>query len=185
MEHKGTIRLETERLILRRVSLGDVKPAFKNWVNDERVTRFLTWQPHGDESVTEEVFKSWVGSYEKKDFYLWAIVPKDLGEPIGTISGQHIVEEENRLEIGYCIGYDFWGKGYMPEALKKVIEFLFTEVKPTRIIARHAKENPNSGRVMQKAGMKYVTTLPKAGECNYGKVDLLIYDISRDEYCSR
>lgn len=178
MEHKGTVQLETERLILRRATESDVKPAFKNWVNDERVTLFLTWQPHGTESITEQVFNSWISKYQNADYYQWIIELKDLGEPIGTISGHHIDEVEQKIEIGYCIGYDFWGKGYMPEALKKVIEFLFNEVRPSKIVARHAKENPNSGKVMQKAGMKYFKTLPQGGHCNYGIVDMLCYEIN-------
>lgn len=179
MEHKGTIRLETERLILRRVSLGDVKPAFKNWVNDERVTRFLTWQPHGDESVTEEVFKSWVGSYEKKDFYQWVIVPKCLGEPIGTISGIRPNDEEKIIEIGYCIGYDFWGKGYTAEALKKVLAFLMDDVGYETIYAKHASANPNSGKVMQKAGMNYKWMKEKADVVNCGAIDVVCYEIKK------
>lgn len=179
MEHKGTIRLETERLILRRVSLGDVEPAFKNWVNDERVTRFLTWQPHGDESVTEEVFKSWVGSYEKKDFYQWVIVPKYLGEPIGTISGIRPNDEEKIIEIGYCIGYDFWGKGYTAEALKKVLAFLMDDVGYETIYAKHASANPNSGKVMQKAGMNYKWMKEKADVVNCGAIDVVCYEIKK------
>jgi len=179
VEHKGTIRLETERLILRRVSLGDVKPAFKNWVNDERVTRFLTWQPHGDESVTEEVFKSWVGSYEKKDFYQWVIVPKCLGEPIGTISGIRPNDEEKIIEIGYCIGYDFWGKGYTAEALKKVLAFLMDDVGYETIYAKHASANPNSGKVMQKAGMNYKWMKEKADVVNCGAIDVVCYEIKK------
>lgn len=177
MDHKGTIQLETERLILRRVTMDDVESAFKNWVNDERVTLFLTWQSHGNTSVTKKVFGAWVDSYASNETYQWVIVPKDFGEPIGTITGMRIDNVNNKLEIGYCIGYDFWGKGYTAEALKRVISFFFTEVKADRIVARHAKENPNSGKVMQKAGMKYVTTLPKADTCNYGVVDTVVYEI--------
>ena len=179
MEHKGTICLETERLILRRVTMADVQPAFKNWVYDERVTKFLTWPPHDNPGVTEQVFRSWVEQYDNDEYYQWVIVPKDLGEPIGTISGIRIDNVENKLEIGYCIGYDFWGKGYMPEALKRIIAFFFNDVKADKIIARHAKENPNSGKVMVKAGMKYFKTLPQGGQCNYGIVDILCYEINK------
>lgn len=177
MEHKGTVRLETERLILRRVTMTDVEPAFKNWVTDERVTRFLTWQPHESVAVTEQIFRAWIEDYSSEEHYLWAIVPKDLGEPIGTISGVRIFNEEERIDMGYCIGYDFWGKGYVAEALKRIIEFFFTEVKAKRIVALYDKNNPNSGRVMQKAGMKYFATLPQCGTNNQGTVDLVAYEI--------
>lgn len=47
MTHKGTVMLETERLILRRFVAEDAEAMFRNWVNDPEVTRYLTWQPHG------------------------------------------------------------------------------------------------------------------------------------------
>ena len=46
MEHLGTLPLETQRLILRKTLESDYEPMFRNWANDERVTRFLNWQPY-------------------------------------------------------------------------------------------------------------------------------------------
>jgi len=46
MTHKGTVTLETERLILRRFTLEDAEAMFRNWVNDAEMSRFMTWQPH-------------------------------------------------------------------------------------------------------------------------------------------
>ena len=52
MKHKGTVRLETERLILRPFTPEDALPMFRNWASDEEVTRFLTWPAHKDVEVT-------------------------------------------------------------------------------------------------------------------------------------
>jgi ribosomal-protein-alanine N-acetyltransferase len=46
MKHLGTVTLETERLVLRKTLESDYEPMFKNWANDKRVTRFLTWEPY-------------------------------------------------------------------------------------------------------------------------------------------
>ncbi|MEE1048419.1 MAG: GNAT family protein, partial [Clostridia bacterium] len=46
MKHLGTVTLETERLVLRKTIESDYEPMFRNWANDERVTRFLTWAPY-------------------------------------------------------------------------------------------------------------------------------------------
>ena len=46
MEHKGTIRIETDRLVLKRHVLDDAEIMFKNWVTEKDVTKFLSWQPH-------------------------------------------------------------------------------------------------------------------------------------------
>ena len=57
MNHKGTVKIETERLILRKAIPEDIEPMFHNWANDERVTKFMTWQPHSDISVTAQYNK--------------------------------------------------------------------------------------------------------------------------------
>lgn len=82
MKHTGTIQIETEHLILRQFI---AEAAFRNWMSDAQVTKFLRWPTHRDISVTEAVLKNWMESYQNKAFYQWAIVPKDLGEPIGSI----------------------------------------------------------------------------------------------------
>jgi ribosomal-protein-alanine N-acetyltransferase len=58
-------------------------------------------------------------------------------------------------EIGYWMGKDFRNKGYMTEALRKVIEICFSEYKLVRVCACHDPINPGSGIVMLKAGMEY------------------------------
>jgi len=87
MEHKGTVMLETERLILREFEEKDIEPAFRNWTSDEKLTEFLRWPTHSDITITERVTNSWIAGYEDHTFYQWAIVLKEIDEPIGTISG--------------------------------------------------------------------------------------------------
>ena len=68
MNHKGTIQLETERLILRRFTIDDAPAMFKNWASDPEVTRFMTWPTHKDVGVSRWVLDSWIPSYEKNDY---------------------------------------------------------------------------------------------------------------------
>ncbi|MDD5985055.1 MAG: GNAT family N-acetyltransferase, partial [Turicibacter sp.] len=46
LTHKGTQRIETERLILRPFKLSDANDMFKNWASDDEVTKYLTWPTH-------------------------------------------------------------------------------------------------------------------------------------------
>ena len=79
LKHCGTLRLKTERLVLRRFALTDAAAMYKNWASDPEVTKFLTWPPHADRNVSKAVLEDWVKSYKRKDYYQWAIVPKDNG----------------------------------------------------------------------------------------------------------
>lgn len=112
MNHKGTITIETKRLILRQFVESDVLATFNNWTSDEKITEFLRWQMHSSIEVTENIVKEWISLYNNKDFYQWAIVLKEYNnETIGTISVVDKNEKLNILHIGYCIGSNWWNKG--------------------------------------------------------------------------
>ena len=88
MNHCGTQKLETERLLLRRFAESDVDAMYQNWASDPEVTRFLTWPTHAGIEVTKQVLETWIPLYEKKDYYHWVITHKESGEePIGSIHG--------------------------------------------------------------------------------------------------
>ena len=129
MKHCGTLRLKTERLVLRRFAPTDAAAMYKNWASDPEVTKFLTWPPHADRNVSKAVLEDWVKSYERKDYYQWAIVPKDNGdEPIGSITAVGMNDDVKMIHIGYCIGRKWWHQGIMSEALNAVMDFFFDKV---------------------------------------------------------
>ena len=84
----------------------------------------------------------------------FAIREKEVRKLIGTI-GLHLNKEHQKAELGYWLGKNFWRKGYLTEALKAVLEFGFKELNLNKIYATHFLFNPNSGKVMLKAGMKF------------------------------
>ena len=182
LTHKGTQTIETSRLILRRARREDAEPMFRNWASDPEVTKFLTWPAHSSIAVSEMVIGSWLQEYEKESYYQWMIVLKELDEPIGSIS---VVRQNDRVEeaeIGYCIGRRWWHKGIVSEALSAVIEYLFTEVGVNRVAARHDPNNPHSGGVMRKCGMKYEGTNRACDRNNQGICDAAQYSILRGEW---
>lgn len=182
MEHKGTVTLETERLILRRFTESDAEAAFKNWTSSDAVTKYLRWGTHRDISLTRDFINSRLESYGRPDAYDWAIVLKELGEPIGSMGAVELNEPARSVEIGYCIGEKWWRQGYTSEALAAVIKFFFEEVGVNRVYSEHDPKNPNSGKVMLKCGMKYEGTLRQADFNNTGICDTCIYGILAEEY---
>src|SRR5690554_324686 len=178
VKHKGTEMLETERLILRRFTIDDADAMFNNWANDPEVTKYLTWLPHGKVDITRNLLESWIKEYEDLEKYNWTIVLKNIGKPIGSIS---VVEASNiweRAEIGYCMGKKYWNQGIMTESLKAVVNYLITQIGFKRIQATHHVDNPASGKVMLKTGMKYEGRLRKYIKNNQGQfVDCDMYAI--------
>ena len=182
MNHAGTQRIETKRLILRPFMAQDIEPAFRNWCSDDEVTKYLTWPTHRDISVTESVIRDWLSHYGEPDFYLWAIEPRLLGEPVGSISVVHINEHAGRMEVGYCIGKAWWHQGIVSEAYRAVIDYLFTRTDVNRVESRHDSNNPHSGQVMRKCGLTYEGTLRQSDWNNQGVADACWYGILREEY---
>lgn len=180
LNHKGTQAIETNRLILRKAQLEDAEAMFRNWSNDPEVTKYLTWPVHGNVEVTKTLLASWVASYEKDDYYQWMIVLKETGEPIGSICAGSMGRAES-AHIGYCIGKAWWHQGIMSETLKAVMDFLFDEIGYHRVEALHDPNNPHSGNVMKKCGMKYEGTLRQADRNNQGICDACYYGLLKDE----
>lgn len=182
MEHKGTVQIGTERLILRSFCEKDAAAVYRNFGSDPKVTEFLRWKAYSSPDDAEDILTEWIGNYKKADFYQWAIVLKDLGEPVGTISAVEMDERINKIQIGYCIGSKWWHQGITSEALGAVIPFFFREVGANRVEALHDPNNPNSGKVMRKCGMKYEGTLRQADWSNKGIVDACVCSLLAEEW---
>ena len=181
MNHCGTLRLETKRLILRRLTESDADAIFRNWASDPKVTRFLTWPTHKDVNVTRYVLETWLPLYGKQDYYHWAITLKENGEePIGTIHGL-VNDDLEQITVGYCLGRAWWHRGIMSEAAQAVIDFFFDQVHANSICSYHDPNNPHSGMVMKHCGMKYEGTRRASDRNNTGICDISWYSILRTE----
>ena len=155
MIHIGTQPLETGRLKLRRIEAGDAQ-SFFDMMNDERVTRFLLFPRLTEPKQAEDVIRRDLALYNNEPgFYLWVIEVKESSAFAGTISLSVASERSEVGEIGYSLRYEHWGRGYASEALGAVLAFGFGAVGFNRIEGKHSTQNPNSGKVMRKAGMLY------------------------------
>lgn len=182
MKHLGTKRIETKRLILRPFLMEDAQVMYKNWASDDEVTKFLTWPTHSNSEISKKVTESWVAEYEKDHFYQWCIELKSAQEAIGSISIVHINDDTQAVEVGYCIGRQFWNQGITSEALDAIVSFFFEEVGVNRIQARHDTNNPNSGKVMQRCGFQLEGVHRQADKNNMGICDAAYYGILAKDY---
>ncbi len=183
MEHKGTVALMTDRLVLRKFDLEDAEYMYKNWASEEEVVKFLTWPAHKTVNVSRNILSEWVKSYEENSYYQWAIVLKEYdNQPIGTISVVKYDNNTKSVEVGYCIGTKFWGKGIVSEAFEVVIKFLIEEVGVNRIEAKCDTKNHSSAKVMIKNGLKYEGTMREFSLNNQGLCDCELYAILAKDY---
>ena len=182
LNHVGSVRIETERLILRSTSITDAEQMFNNWASDPEVTKYLMWETHSDVEVTKSILADWDKKNENLDYYHWGIILKENNQIIGTCGSFGIDERHYKTEIGYCMSRAYWGQGFMTEAVSAMIGFLFNTVGANRIMARFDPNNIGSGRVMEKCGMKYEGLHRQDSYCDKrGYYDLVYYAILKEE----
>ena len=142
--------LETERLILRKFTEADIEALFLI-LKDEEVNRFLPWYPVKNMAETKTFYKErYAEKYKQPQAYAYAICLKNENFPIGYMN----VEMQEHHDFGYGLRKEFWHQGIVTEAGKAVIEQVKKDGLPY-ITATHDKNNPRSGNVMKKLGMKY------------------------------
>ncbi|MBQ1388178.1 MAG: GNAT family N-acetyltransferase [Clostridia bacterium] len=145
--------LETERLRLRYINEDDAEAIFYGWASDPEVSKYVTWNAHTNINETKYVLDIWIKEYDDPGTYRWGIERKEDKALMGMID---VVEQDNGAPvIGYCSAKKYWGNGYMTEALKAVMEELFSDgINTIKISA--VDENIGSNRVIQKCGFCFV-----------------------------
>lgn len=150
--------METERFILRKFKMSDAHDIYTNWLSDKDAAKYNAWKVHQSIEVTKEYLSEWIDSYKKKDYFHYAIMDKNTEEVIGSITVSNIKKRKKYCEIGYTIAKKLWNQGIATEVLICVLKYLTHEVGFETVCALHDIRNEASGKVMKKAGMKFVKT---------------------------
>ena len=186
MKYLGTKELETKRLHLRRATKEDSYEAYKNWCNSNIVDKYVLWKQHENPEITFNLYSEWEQQYNDPTTFRWIVELKETNELIGTIDVSKKFIKYGTCEIGYCYGEKFWNKGYGTEALMAVIKYLFEECDAELICAEFMDNNPASGKVMSKSGLKYDGVLRSRVVDKLGKRnDLLCYSLTKEEYFNK
>jgi ribosomal-protein-alanine N-acetyltransferase len=179
-------RLQTERLILRPFFPKDAS-VVQQLAGDPAVAETTLNIPHPyEDGMAEQWIRTHQPDFEAGKSVTFAITLRELDEVIGAISLR--MEQFSRASMGYWIGQPYWGKGYCTEAAKAVIGYAFDDLRLNKVYATYLPRNPASGRVMEKAMMRYEGYLRqhvyKADALGKDGVyeDLKLYAIVRDEY---
>ena len=138
--------METERLILDSIKESDKEDYFINISHDKKVLE--TFICRYAETLEDFDFSSYPGRPD-----LFAVRLKETGRHIGIVN--FFDEKEGTCEIGYGIGSGYWGHGYATEAVRRFLDYLFSEKGFHTVYASFFTRNDASRRVMEKCGMAY------------------------------
>lgn len=151
------IILETDRLIIRAWRKEDLKD-FYEYASVDGVGQMAGWNPHTSIRESEKILLSFIEA--KNEF---ALELKENHKVIGSlgleklsISLNDFYDNQVGREIGYVLGKAYWGKGIMPEAVKRVIDWCFEEEHYDYLICSHSVLNNQSKRVIEKCGFRFI-----------------------------
>ncbi|OME14935.1 GNAT family N-acetyltransferase [Paenibacillus odorifer] len=143
--------LHTARIELRILNLEDANVVFRHF-SDEEVTRYMDIEPCKDLIEAEEIIQ-----YHLEDLGCrWGMFEKANNEFIGTCGYHYLrrVGNEFTAEVGYDLSRAFWGKGYMYEVMKEIIDLGFLKLGFTSIDATVEPENVRSIMLLERLGFE-------------------------------
>lgn len=146
-----TPMLETDRLILRPLTMDDAEAVFA-WTGDPVVNEFMNYTTHTDVAFTRD----WLSRMDNDSdsSYNFGFVRKEDGRLVGS-GGVFYHPDTGEWHFGYNVRRDAWGRGYATEAMKRIIAFAHQELNAKDFISEHALENEASGRVIEKCGLRF------------------------------
>lgn len=174
--------LKSERLTLKELDLGDLNKIHELHSLPE-TDEFNTMGIPANIGVTERLLADWIGIRELDPRMKYVFKVEDAANNfIGLIGLNMGTSNYRTAEVWYKLHKDFWNKGYGTEALNRLLEFCFTDLKLHRIEAGCAVENHGSIRVLEKAAMiregRKRKKLPIRGEW----VDNYFYAILEEDF---
>lgn len=173
-------KLETERLILRRMEKRDAADLFACF-SDPGASRYSIWSPHRNLAYTKNYVRYMMRSYRAREAMVFCIVLKEENRVIGTCSFTEMDTAYKVAEIGYTLSPAYWHCGYGSEAVKALLKFGFETIGLLRVSARVMPENRASSKLLQRLGFKQEGYLSGGIYCKGRPHDVCLYGLLREE----
>lgn len=174
--------LETDRLWLRKIEQGDADQLFEYW-SDPLVVRYMNMPEFTDAEETLELIQLLNVLSNTEDTIRWGIELKSTGKLIGSCGfNTWQLAGAYRGEIGYELGRDFWGQGYMREALVAMFVFGYETMGLNRIEALLFPQNTSSMQLLTRLGFTHEGVLRDYQHSGEQFVDLQMYSLLRREF---
>ena len=181
---KMNLNLETERLVIRPINLDDKGYIFE-YRSDADVNKYQSWIPKTMDDV--ELFISGIAKQINiiDTWFQFVIIEKNSEKIIGDL-GVHFWDKQNKqVEIGCTLNKNFQCNGYATEAVNRMIDFLFIELKKHRIIASIDPNNSSSIRLVERIGFRKEAHFVESLFVNEVWTDDLIYALIEKDWKAR
>jgi len=177
-----TPTFETSRLVLRQVCEADV-PAYEKHFIDYEVVRYLSAQipwPYPEDGIRKFLLEQVLPALGKSR-WSWAINLKE--SPQDLIGMVELFKPGLPQHRGFWLGREFWGRGYMTEAVQPVMDYAFNELGFEKLIFDNAVGNSRSARIKEKTGARFLERKP-AKFVDPAFTEIEFYELTKENWLS-
>ncbi len=177
--------LTSDQLLYCKPTLEDSYDIFSSYASDPKVTQYTTWKHHKSVQETEMFLNTCIRQWDKNEAFNVLLRHVQTNNVIGMI---RYIRNGEAMQVGYVIARRYWNQGYATEAVRRVIEYVFTFRKINAVTSFCDIENRASARVLEKIGMRFVKIL--ADHVIHPAMsdhlrDVRLYEITKQEWRSR
>lgn len=173
--------LAASRTCLRWLTEDDVDALFAIFSHPE-VMRFWSTPPLEDLEGAEELLDYIHAHFRQRALFQWGVARRSDDLVIGTCTLFHFDAENGRAEVGFALGREHWGQGYIGEALRTLIDFSFGELGLYRLEADVDPRNAASIRTLERLGFQREGLLRERWRVNGEVQDSYFYGLLRREW---
>ena len=155
----STPKFETERLVLREITLEDADSYQRHFGDYAVISQLASAVPWpSPENGAESFIRTVILPQQGKDRWFWGIFLKE--NPEETIGGVDLWRKGTPENRGFWLGKNFWGRGFMTEAVKPIMDYAFDHLGFEILFFSNALGNSKSRRIKEKTGARLVGTRP-------------------------
>ena len=176
------MELQSERLLLRKLTDQDVSDVFEIYSDPEVMLYFDDRYAFTEPSEAEQMISGYHNAIHDKTGMRWGIVLKDSGKLIGTCGFHAISDYHKRIEIGYDLNRNYWGNGFMSEALPLIIDYAYNISDVNRVEAFVETPNKASRSLLEKLGFRLEGILREHEMCRGNLIDIQLLSLLRKEW---
>jgi RimJ/RimL family protein N-acetyltransferase len=176
--------IDASRVSLRWISAADTDAFYAIYSHPE-VMRYWSTPPLADREAAANLIEKIQEDWKRRVILKWGIALRTDDQLIGSLTLFNLDFNHRRAEIGYALGRDHWGKGYMNEALMAVLKYAFEVLDLHRIEADVDPRNAASIKTLERLGFKREGYLRERWQVNGEIQDAFYYGLLRREWVGR
>lgn len=173
--------IDASRVSLRWISSSDTDAFFAIYSHPE-VMRYWSTPPLADREVAANLIKKIHEDWKRRIILKWGVALRTDDRLIGSVTLFNLDFNHRRAEVGYALGRDYWGQGYMNEALMALLKHAFEVLDLHRVEADVDPRNAASIKTLERLGFKREGYLRERWQINGEIQDAFFYGLLRQEW---